>query len=152
MVTYYFVNTASSTELNVTVSPDYTPAPGEAPGELAANEFTAGSVLSLTCMALGGSGGLTYSWSVQGNPPPPSECGSCATPTSNTSTLTFRPPLYSYYAGTYKCAVSESGRPSSGNSDSHTVTVVGECHGVCACVCVFCTVTSGHLCRCWDIC
>ena len=142
----------SSTELNVTISPDYTPAPGEAPGELAANEFTASSVLSLTCMALGGSGDLTYSWSVEGNPPPPSGCGSCATPTSNTATLTFGPPLYSYYAGTYTCTVSDSGRPSSGNSDSHTVTVVGECHGVCACVCVFCTVTSGHLCRCWDIC
>ena len=134
VVICYCVTATSSTELNVTISPDYTPALGEAPGELAANEFTAGSVLSLTCMALGGSGGLTYSWSVEGNPPTPG-CGSCATPTSNTATLTFGPPLYSYYAGTYTCAASESDRPSSGNSDSHTVTVVGECHGVCACVC-----------------
>jgi len=107
----------------------------EAPEELSANEFTAGSVLSLTCMALGGSGDLTYSWSLQGNPTP-SGCGSnCPTPTSSTATLTVGPPLLSYYAGTYTCTVSESGRPSSGNSDSHTVTVVGECHGVCACVC-----------------
>ena len=129
------LTTISFTELNVTVSPDYMPAPGESPEELAANEFRAGSVLSLICMALGGSGGLTYSWSLQGNPPPPSGCGSCPTPTSSTATLTFRPALYSYYAGTYTCTVSESGRPSSGNSDSHTVTVVGECHGVCTCVC-----------------
>jgi len=137
VVTCYCVTATSSIELNVTISPDYTPAPGEAPEELSANEFTAGSVLYLTCITLGGSGNLTYNWSLQGNPTP-SECDSCATPTSSTATLALGPPiypLYSYYAGTYTCTVSESGRPSSGNSDSHTVTVVGECHGVCACVC-----------------
>ncbi len=123
------------TELNITVIPDYITALGEPPGGLAADRFTAGSVLSLTCMALGGSGDLTYSWSTQGNPPLPSGCGACALPISNTAILALGPPLYSYYAGTYTCTVSESGRPSSGNSDSYTVTVVGECHGVCTCVC-----------------
>ena len=129
-------STMSSAGLNVTVIPDYRPPPREGSGELTANEFAAGSVglLNLTCMVLGGSGDQTYSWSLQGNPTP-SECSSCATPTSTTATLRLGPPLYSYYAGTYTCTVSESGRPSSGNSDSYTVTVVGECHGVCTCVC-----------------
>ena len=124
----------SLTGLNTTIVSDYTPAPGEASEVLSTNGFIAGSVLHLICMALGGSGDLNYSWSVQGSPTP-SECQSCATPTSSTAILTVGPPLYSYYAGTYTCAVSESGRPSSGNSDSYTVTVVGECRGVCACVC-----------------
>ena len=56
---------------NVTIIPDYTAAPGEDPGELGPNGFTAGSVLKLICMAQGSSGDLTYSWSVAGNPDPP---------------------------------------------------------------------------------
>lgn len=111
------------TELNVTVIPDYTPSPGDALGDVSKNRFTAGTVLRLTCVVLGASGSLTYSWSVQGNPPPPPGCTSCDPNTSNTATL--RHLLYSFYAGTYTCTVSDSEQPSSEGSDSYTVTIVG---------------------------
>ena len=116
------------TELNVTISADYTPAPGEDPGELGPDEFTAGSVLSLTCIVQGNSGGLTYDWSVMENPPTPGCTGTgCNIDTSSTtSTLDLRRPLYSYFAGIYTCTVSESDRPDSDNSDDFTVRVVGE--------------------------
>ena len=116
----------SSSELNVTIIPDYIPAPGD-PGELGPNEFTAGAVLSLTCMAQGASGDLTYSWSVAGNPDTPSDCG-CDIDTTPTIPMTLEvgPLLQSFRAGTYTCTVSEAGRPSSGSSDDFTVVVVGE--------------------------
>ena len=113
------------TELNVTISAGYTPAPGEDPVELRPNEFTAGSALSLECIVQGDSGDITYTWSVMGNPPTPG-CTSCPTASSTTSTLTVGSPLYSYRAGVYTCTVSESGRPDSDNSDDFTVKVVGE--------------------------
>ena len=115
----------SSPELSVAITVDYTPAPDEAPGELAANEFTAGSALSLNCMVQGASGTLNYSWSVEGNPATPPECAVCGPPTSHMSTLQLGVILFSYRAGNYTCSVSESGRPGSGNSDSYTVRVVG---------------------------
>ena len=106
-----------STELNVTVSTDYTGAPGENPDDLGPNEFTAASILNLNCRVQGSSGTLTYEWS---------ECTGCSL-SSDTSTLRLaQPALNSYHAGIYTCTVSESGRPDSGNSDSFTVTVVGE--------------------------
>ena len=117
-----------STELSVTISVDYTAAPGEDPGELGTNEFTAGSLLSLNCIVEGTSGDVTYSWSVMGNPTPPTECGiPCIIDTSSTaSTLTVGRPLYSYHAGIYTCTVNETGRPDSSNSGDYIVTVVGE--------------------------
>ena len=115
-----------STELKVTIRPDYRPAPGENPGQLSPNEFTAGSNLSLNCDVQGNSGSLTYEWSVTGNPATPG-CGSCAMPSSSTSTLRLaQSALTSYFAGDYTCTVIESGRPDSGNSDTFTVRVVGE--------------------------
>ena len=118
-----------STELKVTIRPDYRPAPGEDPGELGPNEFTAGSVLSLNCDVQGNS---TYEWSVTGNPDTP-DCTSCAIiPSSSTSTLRLaQSALTSYFAGDYTCTVSESGRPDSGNSDTFTVRVVGEMNIFC---------------------
>ena len=118
-----------TTELNVTINANYTAAPGEDPGELGSNEFTAGSVLILNCIVQGHSGELAYSWSVMGNPD--TNCttnNKCDVDTSSTmSALTVgNPPLHSYYAGTYTCTVSESGRPGSGNSGNYTVAVVGE--------------------------
>ena len=119
-----------STELNVTIRPDYIPAPGEAPGELGSNEFTAGSVLSLNCDVQGNSGSLTYEWTVTGRPAT-FGCRSCAMPSSSTSTLKLaQTALTSYFAGDYTCTVSESGRPDSGNSDTFTVRVVGEMNNI----------------------
>ena len=117
----------SSSELNVTIIPDYISAPGEDPGELGPNEFTAGAVLSLTCMAQGASGDLTYSWSVAGTPDTPSGCG-CDIDTTPTIPMTLEvgPLLQSFRAGTYTCTVSETDRSSSGSSDDFTVVVVGE--------------------------
>ena len=115
----------SSSELNVTIIPDYIPAPGEDPGELGPNEFTAGAVLSLTCMAQGASENLTYSWSVAGNPDTPADCW-CYIDTTPTVTLEVGPLLQSFRAGTYTCTVSETGRPSSDSSDDFPVVVVGE--------------------------
>ena len=95
---------------------------------MAPNEFTAGSVLILNCTVQGNSGTLTYEWSVTGNPDT-SDCRSCTTigpqPHSSTLRLAERA-LNSYHAGIYTCIVSENGRPDSGNSDTFTVTVVGE--------------------------
>ena len=116
----------SFSELNVTIIPDYISVPGEDPGELGPNEFTAGAVLSLTCMAQGASGGLTYSWSAAENPVPPSDCGCNIDTMPTTPTLEVGPLLQSFRAGTYTCTVSEVGRPSSGSSDDFTVVVVGE--------------------------
>ena len=126
---FLFHYNLSSSELNVTIIPDYIPAPGEDPGELCPNEFTAGAVLSLTCMAQGASGDLTYSWSVAGNPDTPSDCTTACvidiTPTIP-MTLEVGPPIQSFRAGTYTCTVSEADRPSSGSSDEFPVVVVGE--------------------------
>ena len=112
----------------MTVSADYTAAPGEDPDDLGPNEFTAASILILNCAVLGNSGTLTYEWSVTGNPNT-SDCEDCTTigtpPYSSTLSLA-QPALNSYHAGIYTCTVSESGRPDSGNSDDFTVTVVGE--------------------------
>ena len=60
-----------STELKVTIGPDYRPTPVEDPGELGPNEFTAGSVLSLNCDVQRNSSSVTYSWSVTGSPDTP---------------------------------------------------------------------------------
>ena len=117
----------SCTELNVTVSAVYRPAPGEAPGELGPNEFTAGSELTLNCLAQGNSNELSYRWSVSGNSSTP-DCYYCDIDlSSTTSTLAVeKPPLYSYYAGVYTCNASETGRSDSGNSYGFNVTVVGK--------------------------
>ena len=117
----------------MTISANYITAPGEDPGELGPNEFTAGSNLSLNCIVQGDSGDLTYAWSVMGNPPTPG-CTHCGSVSSTTSILTVGNPLYSYYAGIYTCTVSESGRPDSDNSDDFTVRVVGKR------MCTLCTV------------
>ena len=116
------------TELKVTIRPDYRPAPGEDPGELGPNEFTAGSVLSLNCDVQGNSSSLTYGWTLTGNPAT-TGCTGCAMPSSSTSTLRLnQSALTSYFTGHYTCTVSESDRPDSGNSDTFTVRVVGEMH------------------------
>ena len=112
-------------ELNVTVNADYRPAPGQ----LGPNQFKAGSKLTLNCLAQGNSGELSYYWSLNGNPSTPGciNNGCDIDLSSTTSTLTVgKPPLYSYYAGVYKCTASEAGRFDSGNSANFTVTVVGK--------------------------
>ena len=112
----------------MTITANYTAAPGEDPDDLGPDEFTAGSILILNCTVEGKSGTLSYEWSVTGNPDT-SDCDNCTTigPQPHTSTLRLgQPALNSYYAGIYTCTVSESGRPDSGNSDAFTVTVVGE--------------------------
>ena len=112
----------------MTIIPDYIPAPGEDPGELGPNEFTAGAVLFLTCMVQGASGDLTYSWSVAGNPDTPGCTTDCVIDTTPTIPMTLEvgPTIQSFRAGTYTCTVSEADRPSSGSSDEFTVVVVGE--------------------------
>ena len=117
----------------MTISANYTAAPGEDPGELGPNEFTAGRLLSLECIVQGDSGGLTYTWSVMGNPPTPG-CTHCNIDTSSTTSTLIVGRLLTYYAGIYTCTVSESGRPDSDNSDDFTVRVVGKR------VCTLCTV------------
>ena len=109
----------------MTITPNYISVPGEDPGELGPNEFTAGAVLSLTCMAQGASGGLTYSWSVAGNPDTPS-CSCDIDTILTTPTLEVGPLLQSFRAGTYTCTVSETGRPSSESSEDLPVVLVGE--------------------------
>ena len=133
---FHFIITIYSlsfSELNVTIILDYIPAPGEDPGELGPNEFKAGTVLSLICMAQGASRDLTYSWSVAGNPDTPSDC-TCNIITTPTIPMTLEvgPFLQSFRAGTYTCTVNETGRPNSGSSDDFTVVVVGEYLHVCA--------------------
>ena len=114
-------------ELNVTVTADYTSYLGEAPGELDVNEFRAGvGHLILLCQTEGGSGTLSYQWTVEILPTP--GCGSCHAPSSITDTLIVDVALLSYFAGTYTCTVDEAGRPSSSTSDSFTFSVVGEPH------------------------
>ena len=111
----------------MTIIPNYISVSGEDPGELGPNEFTAGAVLSLTCMAQGASEGLTYSWFVAGNHDTPECTTDCDIDTSSTTpTLEVGPPIHSFRAGTYTCTVSETDRPSSGSSDDFTVVVVGE--------------------------
>ena len=109
--------------VSVSISAVYTPAPGEAPGILGPNQFTAGSILTLRCSAQGLSGNLSYRWSVSGS----SDCTRCAiNVSSTTSTLDLRK-LYPYFAGIYKCAVSGTGSPLSLiHHANFTVTVVGE--------------------------
>ena len=113
----------------MTVREVYRPAPGEAPGELGPNEFTAGSELTLNCLVLGNSGVVSYRWSVSGNPSTPG----CTNPqcdidlSSTTSTLTVgKPPLYSYYAGVYRCTASVAGSLDSENSGNFYVTIIGK--------------------------
>ena len=119
-----------SIELNVTISANYNPAPGEVPGELGPNKFTAGSELTLNCIVHGESGDLIYEWSVRDNPHT-TDCDDCViidTSSPPTSTLTVgHTSLNSYFAGIYTCTVTESGGPdSSRNNDNFTVTVVGK--------------------------
>ena len=144
----------------MTVSAIYTPAPGEVPGELGPNDFTAGSDLTLRCSVEGHSGGLSYSWSVTGNSSTPG-CypGGCDIDTmsniavmsmDDSSTLVVgRPPLLSYYAGNYTCTVTEDGRSASENSDVFLVNVVGEFLAFFSL-----PVQSKLFChfRCWNIC
>ena len=121
-----------SIELNVTIIEEYNSAPGEVPGELGLNEFTAGSELTLHCMVHGNSSGeLSYEWSVSDNPGT-TGCSDCviidtSSPPTTSSLTVGDPALYSYYAGIYTCTVTEDGRPeSSGNNDNFTVRVVGK--------------------------
>ena len=117
----------SSPELNVMVTADYISYPGETPGELDVNEFRAGvGHLTLLCQVEGGSGTLSYQWTVERLPTP--GCTGCYTPSSDTDTLIVDIVLLSYFAGTYTCTVNEAGRPSSSSSDSFTFSVVGEPH------------------------
>ena len=111
----------------MTITADYTPAPGEDPGSLGPNEFTAGSELTVNCSVQGHSGDLYYNWSVTGNPGP-GDCYYCYIDTSSTTStlIVERPQLFSYDAGIYTCTVSESDRPQSTASQNFTVTVVGE--------------------------
>ena len=144
----------------MTVRAIYRPVPGEAPGELGPNDFTAGSDLTLNCSVEGHSGGLSYSWSVTGNSSTPPWCGSdCDIDTTSniavmsmgsSSTLVVgRPPLLSYYAGNYTCTVTEDGRSGSENSDVFLVNVVGEFLAFFSL-----PVQSKLFChfRCWNIC
>ena len=132
LILFYFI------ELNVTISADYNPAPGE---EMGPNRFTAGSELTLNCLVHGGSGALTYEWSVMGNPVT-TGCTNCVV--IDTSS----PPTTSYFAGTYTCTVTESGRPDSSGKNDFTVTVVGKM--------IFTVFLDyniiNYLCRCWIIC
>ena len=122
-----FVCVCSCTELNVTVSAVYRPAPGEVHGELGPNVFTAGSELTLNCLAQGNSGEVSYYWSLSGNPSTPGCTGCVIDVPSTTSTLAVgKPPLYSYFAGVYTCNASETGQFDSGTSANFTVTVVGK--------------------------
>ena len=119
----------------MTIISNYTSAPGVDPGDLGPNEFTAGAVLSLTCMAQGASEeDLTYSWSVVGNPDTPSDCG-CDIDTTPTIPMTLEvgPLLQSFRAGTYTCTVSEADRPSSGSSDDFTVGLWVSSYSMCTC-------------------
>ena len=112
----------------MTVSAIYTPAPGEVPGELGPNDFTAGSDLTLNCSVEGHSKGLTYSWSVTGNPSTPTGCYGCNIDTSSTtsSLVVGKPSLHSFHAGNYTCHVSETGKPDSSNNGNFCVAIFGE--------------------------
>ena len=110
----------------MTITPNYISVSWEDPWELGPNEFTAGGILSLTCMAQGASGNLTYSWSVAGNPETPPDCTCNINTTPTTPTLEVGPLLQSFRAGIYTCTVSESGRLSSESSEDFSVVLVGE--------------------------
>ena len=109
----------------MTITANYTAAPGEDPDDLGPDEFTAGSILILNCTVQGKSGTLSYEW---GNRDTPGcRMYNITGPLPHSSTLRLgQPALNSYHAGIYTCTVSESGRPDSGNSDTFPVTVVGE--------------------------
>ena len=112
----------------MTITANYTPAPGEDPDDLGPDEFTAGSILILNCTVQGKSGTLSYEWSVTGNPDTPG-CRKCNIVGSQPHSSTLRleeEALNSYHAGVYTCTVSEIDRDDSGNSDNFNVTVVGE--------------------------
>ena len=111
----------------MTVSAIYKPAPGETPGKLGHNQFTAGSELTLNCSVEGHSRNLTYSWSVTGNPSTPG-CYGCYIDTSSTtfSLVVGKPSLHSFHAGNYTCHVSEIGKPDSSYSGDFSVTIFGE--------------------------
>ena len=104
------------TELSVTINADYSPAPGEALENLAANEFRAASDFIFTCVVEGASGNLSYSWSLDGRTAPQGA--------ANSVTL-FLSPLYPEYAGSYICSVSESGRSDIVSSDPYPVRIIG---------------------------
>ena len=114
----------------MTVSAVYRPAPGEVPGELGPNEFTAGSELTLNCLAQGNTGVVSYRWTVSGNSSTPGCTGCVIDLPSTTSTLAVgKPPLYSYYAGVYRCNASEAGRSESSNTYDFLVSVIGKFNG-----------------------
>jgi hypothetical protein len=112
--------------LNVRVAAVYSPAPGEIPGKLGPNQFTAGSVLTLQCLVEGHSGIVGYRWSLSGNRSTPS-CSRCNIDTSSTTAKLHLGifSLYSYYAGVYTCTVNENGSPGSSSSSNFPVSVVG---------------------------
>ena len=116
--------------LNVRVAAVYSPAPGEIPGKLGPNQFTAGSVLALQCLVEGHSGIVSYRWSLSGSPSTPG-CSRCDIDTSSTTAKLHLGifSLYSYYAGVYTCTVNENGSPGSSSSSSFPVSVVGELNG-----------------------
>ena len=112
----------------MTITANYTPAPGEDPDDLGPDEFTAGSILTLYCTVQGKSGTLSHERSVTGNPDT-SDRRSCYIVGSQPHSFTLRlaqEALNSYHAGIYTCMVSEIDRDDSGNSDDFNVTVVGE--------------------------
>ena len=76
------------TELNVTLSAIYTPAPGGNSEKLGSNEYLAGSALLLNCTVEGNSSSLMYKWSVMENLPTP-DCSEmkCNIDTSSTTSV-----------------------------------------------------------------
>ena len=134
--------------LNVRVAAVYSPAPGEIPGKLGPNQFTAGSVLALQCLVEGHSGIVSYRWSLSGSPSTPG-CSRCDIDTSSTTAKLHLGifSLYSYYAGVYTCTVNENGSPGSSSSSSFPVSVVGELNGRDLTI-----AELSDLSRCWYIC
>ena len=106
----------SLTEPNAVISTIYTPVPEENPEKMGANEFTAGSVLILSCTVEGSVEQYNrYKWSTTGSAS--LGCTEC----NNSTLIVGGPPLYSGYAGNYTCTVNDtlSSRP-------FTVSVIGE--------------------------
>ena len=106
----------SLTEPNAVISTIYTPVPEENPENMGANEFTAGSVLILSCTVEGSVDQYNqYKWSTTGSAS--LGCTEC----SNSTLIVGGPPLYSGYAGNYTCTVNDTliSRP-------FTVSVIGE--------------------------
>ena len=108
----------------MTITADYSPAPGEAPENLSANEFRAASDLNLTCVVDGASGSLSYSWSLEESGDPVG-CDTCGRPVSLEPNTLFLSPVYPEYAGSYICSVSESGMSGSVSSDPFPVRIIG---------------------------